>query len=436
MKRNYRFLKTIAAAFFGISSIAVNAQLTIIANSSYETGGITNSGVVVMNTSGGTYHTWSQANGIAQIGALSGGSFSGKSTISNDGTRISAVMTNTTSGNTEIALYNVPTTTWTNLGSLGAASGNSASSTWGMSGDGNTIVGLGWISAGTAHAVKWTSAGGVVDLGSIVAGRSSRANAVNNDGSVIVGWQDEDSGGRRGAKWVDGVETFILDNTGNTVGEASGVSADGKTIIGQGIPNPYVWNEVSGLTDITHPNAGPFFRGGATAVSADGNTVIGYYRGFPAPPMSGEGFIWTPAGGRVNLNTYATTLGINTLGVTMSLPLAISPDGKKIAGIGVDSSNAVVTFYLDLTAYLSTNEGIRQSNTVTIYPNPVKDILYIKGAGKIEKAEIYNMVGQKVRSFNSGEEKIDVSSLSKGNYILEYVVKGESASQSFKFIKQ
>src|SRR5690606_37043817 len=100
----------------------------------------------------------------------------------------------------------------------------------------------------------------------------------------------------------------------------------------------------------------------------------------------------------------------NTLGVTMSLPLAISPDGKKIAGIGLDSSNAIVTFYLDLTAYLSTNDEVRSNNTITIYPNPVKDILYIKGAGKIEKAEIYNMVGQKVRAFNTGEDNINVSS--------------------------
>ncbi|WP_449401184.1 hypothetical protein [Chryseobacterium wanjuense] len=46
------------------------------------------------------------------------------------------------------------------------------------------------------------------------------------------------------------------------------------------------------------------------------------------------------------------------------------------------------------------------------------------------------MVGQKVRTFSSVESQIDVSSLSKGNYVLNLLfVKGE-VSQSFTFIRQ
>jgi hypothetical protein len=66
---------------------------------------------------------------------------------------------------------------------------------------------------------------------------------------------------------------------------------------------------------------------------------------------------------------------------------------------------------------------VKDKNNIGIYPNPVADILYLKGAGKIEKAEIYNMVGQKVKSLNAVESQIDVSSLSKGDYILQYSVK-------------
>lgn len=131
-----------------------------------------------------------------------------------------------------------------------------------MTADGNTIVGLGWLTAGSAHAVKWDAVNGVTDLGSIIAGRSSRANAVNTDGTVIVGWQDEDNGTRSGAKWVNGAESFITDGNGDNVGEAGGVSADGNTIIGAAMPNPYVWSATAGLVYITHPNSSAFFRGG------------------------------------------------------------------------------------------------------------------------------------------------------------------------------
>ncbi|VEE07324.1 Por secretion system C-terminal sorting domain [Chryseobacterium gleum] len=311
----------------------------------------------------------------------------------------------------------------------------SVSSTWGMTANGSTIVGLGFLTAANAHAVKWDEVNGMVDLGSIVQGRSSRANAINASGTVIVGWQDESNGTRSGAKWQDGVESFITDNNGNNVGEAGGISADGSTIIGSANPNPYVWNAVSGLTYITHPNASFSFKGGATGISGDGTKVIGYYRAFGAPPMSGEGFIWTSATGRVNLNDYAVSLGIATNGVTMGLPLAISQDGKKIAGMGVNASNQMVAFYLDTSEYLSVNDEVKEKNNMDIYPNPVTDILYFKGTGKIEKAEIYNLVGQRVKSFNTVEGQIDVSSLSKGAYILEYSVKGEK-QQTYKFIKK
>ncbi|WP_254493355.1 hypothetical protein, partial [Salmonella enterica] len=79
------------------------------------------------------------------------------------------------------------------------------------------------------------------------------------NGSVIVWWQDEHTGIRSGAKWVDGVESFITDNSGNNVGEASGVYADCSTIIGGAIPNTYVWKAGSFLTYITHPNASNTF---------------------------------------------------------------------------------------------------------------------------------------------------------------------------------
>ncbi|MFZ4929887.1 T9SS type A sorting domain-containing protein [Chryseobacterium sp. Mn2064] len=429
-------IKVVAFCFFLKGGMA-EAQLTVMGLGNYNVGAVSNNGVVSMHTSAGAIFKWSAAGGLVQIGSISNGyPASGKTVVSNDGTKIASTITNSATGFNEISTYDITNSTWTNRGGLVPTGWDgSVSSTWGMSIDGNTIVGLGYLTAANAHAVKWDAVSGVIDLGSMVTGRSSRANAINAAGTVVVGWQDEATGTRSGAKWIDGVESFITDNNGNNVGEAGGVSVDGNTIIGAATPNPYVWNTVTGLTYITHPNASFSFKGGATGISADGSTVIGFYRAFGAPPMSGEGFIWTQAGGRINLNDYATSLGIATNGVTMGLPLAISQDGKKIAGVGTNASNQIVGFYLDLSEFLSVNDIVKEKAVAGIYPNPVSDILYIRGTEKIEKATIYNMVGQIVKTFTSVHNQIDVSSLSKGNYILQYSLK-EGTMESYKFIKK
>lgn len=438
MKNIYKIsIKALYACFlFGFSF--AEAQLTVMAVGNYTVGGISDGGIVSMHTSAGQIYKWDELTGLVQIGSISNGyPAAGRTLITADGTKIGSSTTNTATGFNEISTYDTASTSWTNHGGLVPTGWDGhVSSTWGMTSDGNTIVGLGWITAGNAHAVKWNATIGVTDLGSIVPNRSSRANAINSDGSVIVGWQDQDNGTRSGAKWVDGVESFITDANGDYVGEAGDVSADGTTIIGASMPNPYVWNSVNGLTYITHPNSSVFFRGGATGISADGKTVVGFFRAFASPPMSGEGFIWTSAGGRVNLNDHATGLGINTQGVNMALPLAISQDGKKIAGVGTNASNQIVAFFLDLSKIqLATGESIKNNSTISVYPNPVKDILYIRGIKNIEKVDIYNMVGQKIKTNNAVDGRIDVSSLSRGNYILQIFVKGET-SQSVKFIRQ
>lgn len=433
MKKNYTFL--VSGLFAILIGQSAKSQLSIIAQGNYSPGGVSNSGIVSLSISGGGMFKWDAANGFVQIGAISNSySAAGNAVISSDGTKISASVTNPATNFNEISMYDLASGTWTNLGGLVTSGWDGyVSSTWGISADGSTIVGLGMLSASVGHGVKWEAENGMQDLGSIVDGRSSRANAISTDKTVIVGWQDESNGTRRGAKWVNGVESFITDNNGNRVGEAGGVSGDGKTIIGAVTPNPYVWNETTGLTLITHPNANNFYRGGATGISDDGNTVVGFFRPFPGPAALGEGFIWTPSAGRIELNQYATGLGIDTQGLKLSLPLAISRDGKKIAGIGINTSNNLpYSFFLDLTAYLANTE-VKTQNNISIFPNPVKDILTIKG-DKIQNAEIYSTSGQKIRSLKLDNNKADVSCLPKGTYILS--VTSDQRQQSIKFIRQ
>jgi hypothetical protein len=53
--------------------------------------------------------------------------------------------------------------------------------------------------------------------------------------------------------------------------------------------------------------------------------------------------------------------------------------------------------------------------TLAIYPNPVKDILYINGSDLINKVEVYTNYGSKVK-VSLNKNKLDMSSLSAGIY--------------------
>src|SRR5260370_11828410 len=107
------------------------------------------------------------------------------------------------------------------------------SSAFGVKGDGWVIVGLGWDGCAHAHGFRSDAATGMTDLGSLVATRASRANAISDDGGVTVGWSDQATGFRQGARWVDGAWQWLANEDG-AVGEALGVNSDGSIIVGFG----------------------------------------------------------------------------------------------------------------------------------------------------------------------------------------------------------
>ncbi len=71
------------------------------------------------------------------------------------------------------------------------------------------------------------------------------------------------------------------------------------------------------------------------------------------------------------------------------------------------------------------------TSSIYVYPNPTADRIYIQ-AYNIEKAELFDLMGRKVKATN--QDQIDMSTLSSGNYILQ--VKTQNKTQSFKIIKQ
>ncbi len=329
----------------GALSSAASAQFFNL-GPNVEPWSISDTGVVAALSPGhGGYAMWTEEAGIVGIGgALPGDGFGGTPSISADGLRIGGTNVNPDTGRGEMAWYDVTSGQWHNLGGIGGFSDFSTSSGWGISGDGQHVVGLGWVDAGTAHATRWAEGTGTVDMGSTVPGMSSRANGTDYDGSVVVGWQDGEFGGRNGAVWVDGVQTVILDGDGFNVGEAQSVSADGQWVTGIAFSNQsWRYNTVTTAFEYLEPVAGDFFFPTAfgTGISDDGSTIVGSVRDF-GPPIFGTGVVWQD-GAVMTLADFFTSAGVAyEPGFLFSVPLAISGDGLTYSGLGLSPSEGVI----------------------------------------------------------------------------------------------
>ncbi|MCP4247569.1 MAG: PEP-CTERM sorting domain-containing protein [bacterium] len=137
---------------------------------------------------------------------------------------------------------------WTSAGGpvpLGFLPGGSTDTlASGISADGAVIVGRGKNASGDNEAYRWTQAGGMVGLGDLLGGTfASVAAAASVDGSVVVGTGNGISGSEAFI-WdaLGGMQSLqnMLTSSGMNLGgftqltSASGVSADGLTVVGTG----------------------------------------------------------------------------------------------------------------------------------------------------------------------------------------------------------
>lgn len=366
--------------------------------------GASNNGVVVgYGGAGAPYWIWTASGGLVTIGGVSpGNAVGGEGSISDDGDTVSFTVFNTVSGFHELATYDVSDGTTTTLGGIGGPCSTEISSAWGISGDGNSVVGLGWLTCSGAHATQWIDGTGTFDLGSTVPGRSSRANGVDFDGNVVVGWQDSSTGFRQGAIWVNGTQSIIkLGQTNTVLGEASDVSSDGTWVTGNGVSansfQAWRWSAATGGINIgPAPTAG--WRGASVATNADGSRVLLFYRPFPGPATFGQGFIWTPEEGMVNLNTWVTSKGVvlpaNTV---LALPLDISADGNTIVGIA-RTGNSSFAFAVMLNepcpADLDGNGAIDAADLGILLGNwGGRGVGDIDASGSVDAADLGSLLG-------------------------------------------
>lgn len=430
MNKFYTLAAVVGAVVFS------NAQVSDLGGPA-QVSDISNTGVAVGNVAGAAFFMWSESDSGAIIGESGENGVSGSANISADGKKISMALPNPSNDDIEEAvLYNADTGSLTFLGHLGTVSSNDTSSAWGMSSNGKNIVGFSWTSTAQGEAVLWKDGGAIQALGNTSASRSSRADAVSADGSVIAGYQDTNSGMRQGAVWKNGELQYLKDNSGNALGGAVAISADGIVVAGNTntTGKAYIWHETEGTIILSADDAYSIVE--LTGLSDDGKTAVGFSYDPMGDIMEGKGFIWTKEQGKKYLDAYVTELGFDNKGITFSVASAISPNGKFVGGIGLAQNDfGVAGFVIELPESALGSQEMAPKQSLSVYPNPVKETLHLRSTHPVISAEVYNLAGQRILSVTKvNDNKFSAASLVKGMYLLK--VQTSAGVQTVKIIKE
>lgn len=108
-----------------------------------------------------------------------------------------------------------------------------------------------------------------------------------------------------------------------------------------------------------------------------------------------------------------------------------------------DSLKNMADIYFDYNFPIRTNEAkttialsvptVDITTDISIYPNPVRDILYLQTDEIWTKAEIYDISGRIMRSVTLHGTSVDVSSLERGTYIIK--LRNGDKYGNVKFVK-
>jgi probable HAF family extracellular repeat protein len=213
---------------------------------------------------------------------------------------------------------------------LGFLPGGSFSDVQAVNADGTVVVGYGVATTGANEAFRWTQAGGMAGLGFLTGLTGSEAFGVNADGTVVVG-----QGGVFGCcgipqeafRWTQaGGMAGLGFLTGGISSGAQGVNADGTVVVGNsdttGTPTEaFRWTQAGGMAGLGFLTGGNFSS--ARSVNAGGTVVVGFSNATGSPR---EAFRWTQAGGMAGLGFLT--------GGTFSDAQAVNADGTVVVGYG------------------------------------------------------------------------------------------------------
>ena len=136
-----------------------------------------------------------------------------------------------------------------------------------------------------------------------------------------------------------------------------------------------------------------------------------------------------------NGNWYATLA--NALANINPLPAGtVLVSGATYYTVSVSTAGCISSTALAVTVSITLSTATNEINNLVVYPNPVENQLNISANELITKIEVYDILGQLIKSITNNSNRIqaDLSELSSATYILR--VYSEQKVQTIKMIKK
>ena len=196
-------------------------------------------------TAGGAGHAFRYAGfgPMQDLGTLPGGQTSSGLGINNFGTVVG--QSGSANGNRAYR--------WTQglgMQSLGVLAGGNLSLAHGIN-DNDEVCGYSNVAGGNQHAFRWTQGLGMQDLGTLPGGNNSSAYAISSDGQ-ITGTSNAAGVGSRAFLWIPGGGGMLPLGAlpGDATSQGHGVNILGQVIGLSGIANPFLWTQAGGMVNL------------------------------------------------------------------------------------------------------------------------------------------------------------------------------------------
>ena len=101
-------------------------------------------------------------------------------------------------------------------------------------------------------------------------------------------------------------------------------------------------------------------------------------------------------------------------------------------GDGTNSGDHIFLSQLKVSEQTSTSVNLTNILSLTVYPNPASNVIYIESPVYIQAANLFNTNGQKVKSFynlEAGRSELNVQDLNKGMYIIKTIAENGEFTQ-------